>query len=160
MKPLLIVAVLASLMPLTSNAVGQPVWRCGADGRSFSDQPCKEGTSTESLRPRPAADVQAAAERVQRDATLAESMRQDRLQREAPQLAAKTSRPKKPTAAAKALRPKKLKRPEADGTFRATVPGSRRKSGLTGMQLTGHTCTHCGSSKWPTHSVHLFASIS
>ena len=26
-------------------------------------------------------------------------------------------------------------------------------AGSTGMQLTGQTCTHCGSSKWPTHSV-------
>ena len=28
-----------------------------------------------------------------------------------------------------------------------------RCAGSTGMQATGHNCTHCGSSKWPTHSV-------
>lgn len=33
-------------------------------------------------------------------------------------------------------------------------------AGLIGMHATGHTCTHCGSSKWPTHSVHLCGSIS
>ena len=32
--------------------------------------------------------------------------------------------------------------------------------GSTGMQATGHTCTHCGSSKWPTHSVQRGGSIS
>jgi hypothetical protein len=32
--------------------------------------------------------------------------------------------------------------------------------GMEGMQLTGHTCWHCGSSKWPTHSVHLSGLIS
>ena len=32
-------------------------------------------------------------------------------------------------------------------------------AGFTGMQATGHTCTHCGSSKWPTHSVHLRGSM-
>jgi PTH1 family peptidyl-tRNA hydrolase len=37
---------------------------------------------------------------------------------------------------------------------------SSTRSGLTGMHATGHTCTHCGSSKWPTHSVHLSGSIS
>ena len=34
------------------------------------------------------------------------------------------------------------------------------KAGLSGMQATGHSCTHCGSSKCPTHSVHLWGSIS
>ena len=32
--------------------------------------------------------------------------------------------------------------------------------GLTGMHATGQTCTHWGSSKWPTHSVHLSGLIS
>ena len=32
-------------------------------------------------------------------------------------------------------------------------------SGSTGMQSTGQTCTHCGSSKWPTHSVQRAGSI-
>jgi hypothetical protein len=30
---------------------------------------------------------------------------------------------------------------------------------VTGMQLTGQTCTHCGSSKWPTHSVQRAGSM-
>jgi peptidyl-tRNA hydrolase, PTH1 family len=32
-------------------------------------------------------------------------------------------------------------------------------AGSTGMQLTGQTCTHCGSSKWPTHSVQRAGSM-
>jgi DNA-binding Lrp family transcriptional regulator len=32
-------------------------------------------------------------------------------------------------------------------------------SGLSGMQSTGHTSTHCGVSKWPTHSVQRDGSI-
>jgi hypothetical protein len=31
--------------------------------------------------------------------------------------------------------------------------------GSKGMQSTGQTCWHWGSSKWPTHSVHLFGSM-
>jgi hypothetical protein len=27
---------------------------------------------------------------------------------------------------------------------------------IVGMQSTGQTSRHCGVSKWPTHSVHLF----
>ena len=33
------------------------------------------------------------------------------------------------------------------------------RSGLTGMQFTGQTSTHCGWSKWPTHSVHFSGSM-
>ncbi len=129
MKLLLIVAVVASLTVAAQTAQAQAVWRCGADGRSFSDQPCKEGTSTESLRPRPAADVQAADDRSQRDAALADSMHKERMEREAPPAAAKVSHPKRAASAPVGLRKKKLKRPEADGTFRATVPASRRSPG-------------------------------
>ena len=32
-------------------------------------------------------------------------------------------------------------------------------AGSIGMQSTGQTCTHCGSSKWPTHSVQRAGSI-
>ena len=35
------------------------------------------------------------------------------------------------------------------------LASTRRAAGSTGMQATGQTCTHCGSSKWPTHSVQL-----
>ena len=37
--------------------------------------------------------------------------------------------------------------------------GVSRQAGLNGMHATGHTCWHCGSSKWPTHSVHLLGSM-
>jgi hypothetical protein len=32
-------------------------------------------------------------------------------------------------------------------------------SGSGSMHSTGHTTTHCGSSKWPTHSVQRAGSI-
>ena len=39
------------------------------------------------------------------------------------------------------------------------LASTRRAPGSTGMQSTGQTCTHCGSSKWPTHSVQRFGSM-
>ena len=39
------------------------------------------------------------------------------------------------------------------------LAATRRCAGSTGMHATGQTWTHCGSSKWPTHSVHLRGSM-
>ncbi|HRC38953.1 MAG TPA: hypothetical protein PK420_12840, partial [Rubrivivax sp.] len=47
-----------------SNVLAQTVWRCGADGRSFSDRPCADGQPlqrAELADTRSAAQVQAAA---------------------------------------------------------------------------------------------------
>ena len=59
-----------------SNVLAQTVWRCGADGRSYSDSPCPDG------RPVAVADARSAAEVAQGLAVLA---RDQRLARCAPE---------------------------------------------------------------------------
>ena len=50
-------------------------------------------------------------------------------------------------------------RPAAAGTSRTASRASRRAPGPSGCSSTGQTCTHCGSSKWPTHSVQRAGSM-
>ena len=63
-------------------------WRCGAEGRVYSDTPCAGGREIELPAPRPATDVRAAERLAQRDATLAERLRREREAREAAAIAA------------------------------------------------------------------------
>ncbi len=73
-----------ALCAATTAASAQTIWRCGPDGRSYSDAPCPDGRAVAwADTARPAADVQAAQARAERDAALAESLRRERLQREA-----------------------------------------------------------------------------
>lgn len=68
-----------------SNVLAQTVWRCGADGRSFSDRPCADGQPlqmAELADKRSADEVAAAQAVVARQQRLAEALRQQRLQRE------------------------------------------------------------------------------
>ena len=119
-------SLMLALLLSGAAAQAQTVWRCGADGRSYSDSPCPDG------RPVAVADARSAAEVAQGLAVLA------RDQRLAQRLAAEAR----------------------DRERQALARGGGPAAGLTGMQATGHSCTHCGSSKWPTHSVHLPGSIS
>ena len=56
-------------------------------------------------------------------------------------------------------RRRRLLRAISAAYFRCSASFDSTWSGLTGMQSTGQTSTHCGVSKWPTHSVHLSGSI-
>jgi hypothetical protein len=67
----------------SAQAQGQTVWRCGPDGRVFSDTPCAEGRLVATVDPRPAADVHAARDMARREQRLADRLREERLQREA-----------------------------------------------------------------------------
>lgn len=136
MKTLPMIGLVLALTQVASSVQAQQVWRCGIDGRSFSDQPCKDGTGLEALRPRPAADVQAAAERGQREGALADALVQQRLQRDRQPTAARSSKAKATASPSKqdTLEPvgprrKKLTRPAAADTFRATAPATRRSPG-------------------------------
>ena len=63
----------------------QDVWRCGPEGRSFSDRPCAGGEAMPMAALadiRSAAEVQSAREVAVRERRLAESLRQERLARE------------------------------------------------------------------------------
>ncbi|MDP1647785.1 MAG: hypothetical protein Q8M01_06245 [Rubrivivax sp.] len=124
-----------------AQAQAQGVWRCGADGRSFSDRPCADGQPlqmAELADTRTAGEVQSAREVAARERRLAEGLRQERLQRE--RLALPPNR--KPTTAhspgashrVRDLSSKRgpnkpqVRRPEPadDGIWRAIAPSSRR----------------------------------
>lgn len=69
-------------------AQAQSVWRCGPDGRSFSDTPCPQGRALETVAARPQADVQMAQQVAQREKALAQRLVSERQQREAQSMAA------------------------------------------------------------------------
>ncbi len=132
MKTTITALILA--LPLLAAAQQQTVWRCGADGRSYSDVPCEAGRPLAVADSRPAADVQAARERAAQERLAADTLLRERLQREAAarSMGLPADRPVaavKPAARlpAKAHRPSA--RPAAAGTFRAVAPASPRKKG-------------------------------
>ena len=83
LRTFLATATLACCLPTQALAQSQTVWRCGPDGRVFSDTPCSEGRLVATVDPRPVADVQAAREVAKREQRLADKLRDERAQREA-----------------------------------------------------------------------------
>ena len=131
-----IFATLVLLLPLIAAAQAQTVWRCGAAGRSYSDQPCAQGRTLELPTARPAADVQAARELAARDQRLADALTRERQQREAALRGSGLGGFQSQTAAvkpaAKAVAPHKRRqaKPTAEAdTWQAAAPASRRKKG-------------------------------
>jgi hypothetical protein len=134
----LLPALLLMLACVISNVQAQSIWRCGADGRQFSDKPCEQGRPLETLEARPNADLAAAQDAARREAALAAQLAKERQQREtqAPMAAAGISNsraaksPAKPRATEKVLK-KSAKRhqPAEDGIWRAVAPSSRQTKG-------------------------------
>ena len=141
MNKLVTLTLLLATACAVSQAWAQGVWRCGADGRSFSDRPCADGQPlrmAELADTRTAAEVQSALAVAARERRLAESLRQERLQRERQDLpptrqplAAHTAgagprghgvRPKPAVNKPQVRRPA----PADDGIWRAIAPSSRR----------------------------------
>ena len=129
-------ANLALLLPLMAAAQAPTIWRCGADGRSYSDQPCAQGQALELPAARPAADVRAAHELAARDRRLADDLMRERLQREAATrgsglggFPAQTAAVK-PAAKAVATHKRRQAKPAADADiWQAAAPAFRRKKG-------------------------------
>lgn len=126
-----------ALLPMAAAQAEQSVWRCGADGRSYSDTPCPQGRALVIDDSR-SAEQQAAARAVaQRDQALARALVQERQQRErawhGPMLAGiKPAAEPAPARPPKALQPPKKqasKRDAASGTWTSTAPASPRKRG-------------------------------
>ncbi len=128
---------LVLILPMVSTAQG--VWRCGPEGRSFSDIPCADGRALDvKTEDRPAADVHAAQAQAERDIHLAETMRRERLAREAlqrgnglaalgPQTArVRSVKPERPSSIKPEAKLRRQLHPEAHGTWRAVAPVSRR----------------------------------
>ena len=121
------------LMIAVGAVQAQSVWRCGADGRSFSDVPCREGQTVELSESRPAADLASARQQAARDKVLAAQLVRERQAAEMLQTAGaagirgsrlttgKETLSRKPPAFSRSQ-----PRPEAAGIWRATAPASRR----------------------------------
>jgi len=126
-----------TLLMVAAAAQSQTVWRCGPDGRSYSDTPCRDGRALEVVEARPAADLSSARDTARRESALAAQLVRERQQAEAsarpglagihgsllaPQVGAASS-PKKSSRA-------KGKPPlEEPRIFRAVGPASRPKKG-------------------------------
>jgi hypothetical protein len=139
MKLTLAALTLTLALPLMAAAQSPAVWRCGAEGRSYSDLPCDQGRQLALADSRPAADVQAARERAAQERRAADALLSERLQREATvrNMGVAAERPGarvKPAAkmpkAAKAAKAKQQSAQAAGaGIFRAVAPASPRKKG-------------------------------
>lgn len=127
------IALLAATLLLAGIAQAQNVWRCGTDGRSYSDSPCPEGRAVLVADARTAADISAAQRVASAERALADDLTRQRHQRQVlppggglsgirHTLPAAAVKPKKASA-------KKKLRPEARGTWTATAPASPRKPG-------------------------------
>ena len=77
--------LLAVMLPLLTHvpAQAQQVYRCGPDGREYSQAPCKDGRTVDAADPRSAADQKAARDVAAREAKLADEMTRERHAREA-----------------------------------------------------------------------------
>ena len=134
LRPALVSILLSTA---TCCALAQGVWRCGADGKQFSDKPCAQGRALESLDARPAGDLAAAQDAAQREKALAAQLTKERQQREAQAPLAAGIRSGKPEPAVKpkekadpkALKQLSKRRPADDGIWRATAPSTRRTKG-------------------------------
>ena len=121
---------------VASTAQAQTVWRCGADGRSYADAPCRDGRAIEATAAQPAADLSSAQDMARREKSLAAQLVHERQQRESQAVAGAAGihgSPRAPSAVANAaVRPKassqatNKRRLEDAGTWRAVAPVSRR----------------------------------
>lgn len=104
-KPLLCLMLAAS----ATLAQGQTVWRCGADGRSYSDQPCGDGRAVEVGGARNRVEGADASIAMQREQRLAAQLAEQRRERERELLALRGAAPR--AAPARDLRPKQAEPP-------------------------------------------------
>jgi hypothetical protein len=127
----LLIATLTLL--LAGSLQAQTVWRCGADGRSYSDSPCTDGRVVAVADSRSTGEVDTAQGIVEREQTLAKHLAEQRKVREA-QLPMMAGIPhtqpeaavKKPKGSSKQASKQASRRsPATLGTWQATAPASR-----------------------------------
>lgn len=135
LRPALLLMLLTTAL---GSAQAQSVWRCGADGKLFSDKPCEKGRPLEILEARPNTDLAAAQDTARREKALAAQLAKERQQQEAQAPLAPagiansraTQSPPKPKAKEKVLKQSAKRRPAAeDGIWRAVAPSSRQTKG-------------------------------
>jgi hypothetical protein len=108
---------LLACLPLSLRAAPpQTVYRCGPEGRIYSQTPCADGKALTVDDPRSAEQQKAAREVSARDAEQARQLAAERRQREAAarQQAAAGVKPEPPAESASAARKKKGKAPATD----------------------------------------------
>lgn len=126
-----------TLLMAAAAAQSQTVWRCGPEGRSYSDTPCRDGRALEVVEARPAADLSSAQDTARRESALAAQGVRERQQAEASarQGLAGTRGSRLAPLAGAASSPKQSSRAksklplEEPGIFRAVGPASRPKKG-------------------------------
>ena len=70
------------LLCATGAVQAQNVWRCGPDGRSYGDAPCRDGRAVEVADTRSATDLHSAQQMARREKNLAAQLVRERQQRE------------------------------------------------------------------------------
>jgi len=75
-------AVLLLALAVTP-AIAQKIYRCGADGREYSQTPCKPSQTVDAADPRTAAQREQARANAKADVKLAEALERERHAREA-----------------------------------------------------------------------------
>jgi hypothetical protein len=128
--------VIVVLLLVTSAAQAQGVWRCGPDGRSFSDTPCRDGRELSVPQARPAADLDHAQDVARREKALADQLVRERQQRESQAVAGaagidgsrlvKAPQARQQVPQAKAKQQRRLGAPD---TWPAAETSSRRTKG-------------------------------
>ena len=126
---------IALMLFVASAAQAQTVWRCGPDGRNYSDAPCRDGRALEVAQARPAADLSAAQGMALREKALAAKLVLESKQRATVTTTGlsgiRDSRPANADvvkAKAKARAKGKHRLEDAD-TWRAVAPPSRHGRG-------------------------------
>ena len=123
--------VLCSAIPATLQAQG--VWRCGPDGRTFTDAPCPQGQPVDVAASRPAEDLHSAQQRAEREKAWADRLQRERQQREAQPSVVPAGiyglRPVKAQAERKERKDRRHPKHqlEATDTWPAVAPSTRRK---------------------------------
>ena len=124
-------------------AQAQQIWRCGPDGKSYSQTPCPEGHALTAPTERPDADLAQAKDLARRDKAQAARLRLERIEREKLAVAraaaihgSRLTPPPAPASAApvkKKTEPAKVRQlspaPEVAGSAPAAAPSSRRTKG-------------------------------
>ncbi len=133
-------AAAAALLLASAAHTATPVYRCGAEGKAYGQQPCSDGVALSVDDERNAAQRDASAQAVARQRRLADELARDREQREkalhAPASALSAAAKASPSIPA-ASQPRPIRRPRplaraasgsASQPFRAVVPGSGKRT--------------------------------
>jgi len=129
--------LLMGFLCIDSSVQAQTVYRCGPDGRIYSQSPCPQGRAVDVSDERSATQRAAAQARAHNDQVLGDALERERLDREAGKPAAagkiggKAAPVTEPVASktkAKGSKKKKQKAEQTDGDFKAIAPAPPKKA--------------------------------